>query len=351
MTTMDQTEERMRAGMRVRYEVIGTIHRNPPVPIKLPSASQFAAKYSLSVKTVTLELKRLRDEGWITGQKGVGTFTNPAKINGLPDPLNFKIVGILNRDGKATFYDYNHWAFQMYAGLAIAPDIGYPRPLTLSLQTPENMYEELRMLNLDGIVWSFPPEEMMPFMHKLQSEGVKIVSQFRKAEGIPYVGVDYVQEGRDIAEILLRENRRRVIWCTFNRTDIVDGAEEVFAARGIGTDDFLVCRDMAECEQKLIELLEKRSLPDAIYIHSIQLHKIKALFEKYGIDIYADDSCILIAGWSIVRNIPDFTGIIRKYPYEAIGNAAAELLRQSFASTSMPTDRIFHMEVKRIRRS
>ena len=139
-----------------------------------------------------------------------------------------------------------------------------------------------------------------------------------------------------------------MIWCTFGRTDIIKGVNEVFAAHKIATDGFLVCDDMVMVEQQLTKMQETKSLPDAIYIHSIQFHKIKALFAKYGIDVFTDDSCLMIAGWSIVRNIPDFSGIIRKYPYEAIGNAAAEMLRQSFASTSMPADRIFRMEVKRI---
>lgn len=50
-------KESLSVGLRIRFDVINIIYRNPTQPVQLPSAAEFARKFNVSQRTVTRELK------------------------------------------------------------------------------------------------------------------------------------------------------------------------------------------------------------------------------------------------------------------------------------------------------
>ena len=61
----------VRVGLQIRFEVMNVINKNPLKSVKLPSAQELADKFGMSRRSVTMELKKLADEGWIIGIHGM----------------------------------------------------------------------------------------------------------------------------------------------------------------------------------------------------------------------------------------------------------------------------------------
>jgi len=210
------------------------------------------------------------------------------------------------------------------------PDIAHPRNVSLNEQNPELMYRELRLLNLDGILWILPPEKMIPHLTRMRDNGMPVVTLYQNLPGIPGIELDFRQQGRDIAEILIKENRTRVVWCAFDQwsADTQSEAGEAFAEQGLCQDPSLICRDVGTFDQRLDELLTSQPDIDAIYAHGESLFLVLHILKKHNIDPFSD--CLLISSYGVIRKLSDFKGVVRHAPLEQMGCAAAETLREQF---------------------
>jgi hypothetical protein len=339
----------MRCGLKVRFEVMNIINNSHSISVKLPSAQELADKFGMSRRSVTMELKTLIDEGLIYGVKGAGTFTNP-RCSVLNEHLpSRKIIGVLTGDSRQYCYDYNRWAFLSAPGFAIMPDLGFPHPVRLSSLKAEAVYKELKSLGLNGIIWSWPPNNMGVALKKLMAAGMPVVTLVDAIKEIPAVAVDYEQCGYDIAACLQQEKRSSILWCAFDSFVYkrMNGALKLLAKSGYCQDPELVITDMAAFGPRLTELIEQDRLPEAIYLHGTAFYEMRDVFASCGLDPY-DGRCRLIAGWSIVKDVPEFKGIVRKYPYEKIANLAVGILQGQFAGEAPIESKTVKMEITSI---
>jgi len=330
-----------KVGLQIRFEVMNILNRNPLKQIKLPSAQELADRFGISRRSVTQELKKLIGEGWIIGVRGSGTFTNPERSIASPYLPTRKIIGLLCAGSRQFYYDYNYWAFLTLPGLAMIPKTGYPHIVQLTDQDPDSIYKELYSHKLDGILWSWPPDYAAPVLRRLRKEGVAVATMLKELKGVPGIQVNYKQCGREIAEILKREKREKIFWCAFD-----DFARERMIASGFRIPPGMIAENLNEFHAKMEHLLADRTPPDAIYLHGDSLYLLDNLFRKYNRDPY-DGQCRLIAGWSIAKAIPEFRGIVRKYPYEALSQAGVELLYDQFSGKTCGSKTI-KMEIRSI---
>lgn len=323
----DGSGECVPVGLRVRYEVVTAIYHSPSHPVKLPSAAEFAKKLHISQRSVTRELKKLSDEGLITGERGVGTFTKPSAIKFLANAPGRKIIGIINRDGRNLFADNTSWSIMSYAGMAMTPHIGHPRHIELSGSGTDFVFKELSSLSLDGIIWLFPPEEMTEAIQKLHQSGIPVISVMDKIPGIPFIDIDNKQLGETVAQFLLDMNKHKTLWCSFSPSmeKQVNAAIAYLEKHNVKTSSSAIVNNWAECEHKLKQDLAAGDVPEAIFVHGEAAYPILGIFEKYGIDPYRN--CCLIVEKNSVKHIADFKGICRELPFEAMGNQAAEWMQ------------------------
>ncbi len=330
-------EKMMRVGLQIRFEVMNVINKNPLKSVKLPSAQELADKFGMSRRSVTMELKKLAEEGWVIGVHGVGTFTNPERfVSGLKLPSR-RIIGIGGRDARQFYHGYVLWRFQMLTGECIMPRTGYPHYVRLSSCDPELACRELKSLNLDGFIWGFPSPHIEPVLKRLHAAGVPVAVYPQRLSGVPSAEVDYDRCGREIAALLLAQGRKRIAWCAFDDPAEIrmKSAEKILAKAGVRIDPSLVFTRMNELETRLRELLEQGCPPDAVYTHGDSLYLVLALLREFGIDPFGG-RCLLVAGQSVAKDIPGFRGIVRDYPYEEIARRAAELLNAQFSGNRPP---------------
>ncbi len=320
----------VRAGLRIHHEIVNILYQNPRVSVKIPTSVELARRFNVARCTVTDELRKLVDQGLLIGKRGVGTFTNPEALPLYSHIPGRHVVGILVRDGRMFSQNYTSWVLSSAAGTALLPDIGHPCNVSLNEQNPELVYRELQLLNLDGILWILPPEKMIPCLLKLREDGMPVVTLHQNVPGIPGIELDYRRQGRDIAEILIKEQKTRVLWCAFDQwaADTQSKAQRVFEKAGISQDPSLICRDPKTVDRKLEEMLIPHREFDAMYVHGESLFVILSILEKHTVDPFKD--CLLIANNSVIRKLSDFKGIVRHAPLEDMGCDAAEMLREQF---------------------
>ncbi len=331
--------------MRIRHEIISTMYRNPHAPVKIPTSMELARRFGVARCTVTDELKKLSDEGFLVGRRGIGTFTNPDKSRSCARMPGRRTVGILVGDGQWFSNDYTSWTLLSAAGNALLPDIGHPRSITLTERSPELVCEELKLLNIDGLIWILPDPEMLPCIGKLRAEGMPIATIYRCVEGVPGVEMDFERQGREIADILLAEGRRRILWCAFDCWAEASrlGAAERFASAGIDGSGIATWREPWNFERRLETSLNSGERVDAIYVHGEFVSLVMEELEKRGINPFEDIA--LVASYGVIRKIRGFKGVVRREPFEEIGERAAQSLKRQFAA---PKDRSWNHETVHI---
>jgi len=333
-----EKEKNLPAGLVIRYDIVRTTVRNPGRSVQLPSMRQLAERFGFSQRTVATEMGKLVREGWISGRNGVGYFTNPAQAV-WPRLPHYRIAGILACSRRVSS-DYALWAFQSYAGLRMVPDIAYPRNIELVTDELDTMRKEIENYELDGLIWIAPPDEYEAILKILHESGLPMVTVLKKIAGIPCSGVNFATAGKALAETLKKHGCTELFWC-----DFCDDYLKTMRISLAAAEPEITLTSIEHCENYLAELekrLEAGKVPSAVLAYTAWCWEIIALFRKYSLDPYRDT--ILIGNWEFLRNDHDFQGILMKYPHEAIGGAAAELLDSEFKKMP-PEDRIFELQI------
>lgn len=335
------------AELMVRYEVMRILADSPNCSVMLPSYRQLAEKFHFSERSIANAIKRLIDEGWAHGRRGVGVFTNPGGRQ-IWGGQHHRVIGIGAHDSPFFSYDYNNWALMLYPGLAVTPRLGFPRPVNLFCP-PGRRYLELRNLNLDALIWTLPGPEIAPDLVRLVNDGMPVVTLLNRIEGVPCVGIDFVHAGRQIGRMLLEEEKTSVLWCLPDKYTEQKrrGVHEVFAAAGVTNAEEVVLCERNDLEARLEQMLRAGKRPDAVYTRASFLHRQEEIFRKHGLDLFND--ALIIADWSAVRHLPDFHGIRHRYPFEALANEVAGLLERILngePAQAMPPI-LLHLDIER----
>ena len=337
----------VRIGLQIRFEVMNVINKNPLKSVKLPSAQELADKFGMSRRSVTMELKKLAEEGWILGVHGVGTFTNPERLISALNLPSRRIIGIGMQDSRQYCYDAFSWHALFSMGKQIIPEIGYPHCVRLSSNDPDIAFQELKSLNLDAFLWGFPSPHLHPVLKRLFESGIPVVTFPQRIPGVPSVEVDFERCGEAIAEHLLAEGRKNILWCAFDKLEELrlKGAEKTFRKAGYPMDPRLIVPQMNELEGRLRALLENRKVPEAVVLHGNTIYLVGALLEEYGIRPF-DGTCRLAADELVVQHVPGFRGIVLNYPYPKIFQKMIRLLKELFSGKTPEIPDKAEMEIR-----
>lgn len=315
------------AGLAVRHDILKMIFDSPTVPVRLPSALQLAKKHHVSRSTVTTEMKKLIESGWIIGKPGIGSFSNPEKPVANQTVVKKKIIGLLVGDTWFLKSDYTDWAILSYTGLELLPDIGHPKNVILSSKDPDHIYQELNMSILDGLIWLFPQDEHKKVIQKLQQNGKPVITIYNQVPHVPYIEFNHEKIGEDIAAHLMKEKISRIIWGTLedpNPDRVLHGAKKYWKKHVQKMPEITVLERRYSAFEQLEGLFKSGEIPEAIFVHSDFLSSVRFLMEKHSLS----DRVLLITSYGHIRKEKDFRGIVYKHDFQKMGMLAAQYMQK-----------------------
>lgn len=134
--------------VRIRHYVMSLLYQNGTEPKRLPTSNQLAQDFGIARSTVLAALKQLREEGYITGKRGDGVFTNP-HCSYLPYNKK-KLIGLLLAGGDNFYYGKASWGGIAELGNALTEADWNVRPLfnvNLNAETDWKSYLEKQSLS------------------------------------------------------------------------------------------------------------------------------------------------------------------------------------------------------------
>lgn len=330
--------------IRIRKYVFSLAQRAGHEVRKLPSLSGLSKRFGVSRPTVVKALSELVREGELVSKPGIGTFTNPRKINYSSDVLARKSVGLLFGDGMVTFYDnYNG---NILASL-IKELVDIPlnlHLLNLSSRNPEEMVRDVCNEGVDVLV-VHGRNENDGFLRMVAEKGITIIGS--ELSGNPEfcnVLIDYEGLGERAAELCFAEGRTRIAYLpggsrAWERG--LDGIRRACLKHGVVFNESWNFKQ-ENCIEDLRKMLDFGVVPEAIFINCQMEMKVRAILSEFNID--TREQCRLI------QESEAADGSFRYfYDYQKHAHNVGLCLRQALAGEH-PSSLVTEWEIKKVGR-
>ncbi len=285
---------------KIRKHVVAQLAKAGSRFMRLASSRDLAKRFGVSRPTVDKALKHLVDDGYLTIKRGIGIFTRPEKFY---NPPGAKLLGLLIGDGKATFITRTHWRFSIFAETIQRRDernLLRNCLLVSPLNNPDELFRELQAFGLDGLLWFFPPNSLLPAVRRLKALGMPVVSVAinERTPGISNFRYDFAANNRHAANLMFAEGRRNPVLVL-----PTENADELFLADALaGFKSAFEEREMAFKESSVIRLGYEDS---AVLAKAIKTLKPDALIFNMNIMPF----------WKTVDELLDIAEDCRLYAY------------------------------------
>lgn len=315
-------------GLKIRYYVMNLIYSHPGESVMLPTSHELAAKFGVARSTVTLVLKALTEEGFITGKRGVGTFTC---FNGFifPGGRRVPLVGLLYGDGKFFFHEYYSWSLLACTGQALTLNHSSVRYIVLTGMSDDELFEELCGQYLDGLVWFYAKESRLPLIRRLEEAGIRVVTYgtLPAESGIDNFCFDWFEAGRDIGRMLVEEGRKRLFFAVENAAtgNRLAGIRDAFRNAGKELEIHTFRQDTPRVLDPVEREIAAGVVPDAFYAHGDYFIGVREILARHRID--TENDCRLIVERHIAGG-EAFRGIQMEVPFEQFGEALAQRMKR-----------------------
>ena len=315
--------------MKIRQYVVAMTERDTSPQSMLPSMNELARHFGVTRMTVHKALKDLIKDKYLVTRKGIGTFINPEWVRekaGEDHPLFF---GIVVGNGKHCLYDAYYCDWISALGKAVTAHPWSVKIINITSREPEDIAKEIKDSFVDGVIWLDPYDKnAQKALKLLRIDKFPAVAVQLQIDGVDCVGVDWEMHAYEIGKELLKEGRRSVVFADYRDiqpiTAQLKGLKKAFEDARVKFNEGLVLRKPESLEEDFAKILELGIDIQAVYISGPNLRKILRTLEKLGIDTKM--RCRLVAEPFLIAGVPDFCGIVRKYPFEEIANAAIEIL-------------------------
>jgi len=276
----EKASKELSAGTLIQHEIINILLRYPDKLIRLPSAAELAAKFNMSVRTVTRALKVMVDEGYIEGRQGVGMFSIPGKMFCLPEN-NFKIIGLLCGDGRLMILTASWWRQLSYTGMAVTPELSsYVRYITLTVGTEEGAYQELRLMNLDAVVVLDGALHVLRALKRLYDEGMPVMTVGHDQEGLPAARSSWDTAYEEMGRLFIQEKKFRMFGIDHDYVDsgLDQGLTSFFKRKKIPFS-FTKVHQFSEMLDACREFQKSGKWPDILYFRDDFFYRFRNIFQ------------------------------------------------------------------------
>lgn len=324
---------------KIKNYLMSLVYRAQHESVMVPSSRELAVQFNVARATATKALNQLMAENYLTARQGIGTFTNPVRMQNYGAPA--RIIGFLIQNGKNIFYEYSNWVTVACVGLELTRHDCFLTLIQLpETEDPVRIEAEIRARNLDALVHVGRSSLCRPVLLKLAREGFPLLTMFGDCNTCNY-DFSLEQSGYEIGAILAGE-KRGVFYAMFPwlRTELAAGISRAYREAGCNLN-FQTFTELAQ----LREAVRKRP-PDALYITAAFDTPILDMLEEFGVDYHV--SCRLITFRPKVID-PRFCGFQHVPPEtELISAMVRDLLMMLDGKRIEPMNRLFPLLIHRI---
>lgn len=300
---------------------------------------ELSRKFGVSRQTVGKAMKELTRDGFIIGKPGIGSFTNPKRIETSQTPCGMKVptIGIILSDGMLLHLDEYH-AKNLSAALKILPEMpAFIRLLNLSSSDPEIILKDLENEQMDALLWIAPRQFHEPVIRELLSRGIPLVLHTGFAfPGAATVEFDFEQAGYDSAGMLIGEKRTGIVFLgdTPPWNGPVPGIRRAFHEAGIPLNEKLFLPRSRELLDQFRSLLNFGFPIQAVYNPVFLYTEIRDILRETGVE------CSLIASQIVSAHDPEFRGIVFELDFEQIAREEMRILQKQLAEPGTPPENV-----------
>lgn len=324
---------------KIKNYLMSLVYHAQHESVMVPSSHELAVQFNVARATATKALNQLMAENFLTARRGIGTFTNPVRMQNYGAPA--RIIGFLICNGKNIFYEYSSWVVLAVVGLELTRHDCFLSLIQLpETEDPERVEAEIRARNLDALIHVGQSSLCHPVLVKLTREGFPLLTMFCDGSTCNY-DFSLEQSGYEIGVILAGE-RRGVFYAMlpWPRPELAAGIRRAYREAGCDLD-FQTFIELSE----LREAVRKRP-PDALYITAAFDTPILDMLEELGVDYRS--ACRLVTYRSKVID-SRYCGFQHVPPEtELTSEMVRELLAMLDGKRFEPGNRLIPLQIRRI---
>lgn len=274
---MKKTKSNASCETRIRHHIISIIYNHPDETVMIPSTYKLAEELGVARSSILTAVKKLKDEGYLIGRRGVGIFTNPKSMtNHKQKPL----IGILIGKGDQFYYGRLMWNQAALSGQALTNRGFNVKLLSEGIAAESTLSLNFKYHYVDAVFCVGSNEEtinsIIPYLPV-----VAIDRLWSATMGISFSSASAAVE---LKQRLDRENRHRFL-CLIN----MDHEWEVFRLHELFHDvfDFGTADFLSYQEDNFEKLLEERLMCehyDMIFGYDDALAAAFQIMKKLNID-------------------------------------------------------------------
>jgi DNA-binding LacI/PurR family transcriptional regulator len=325
------------AYMTIRQYAVGLVMESPGQEQKILSERELCRTFEVTRPTVRKALKDLIDDGHLVIRPGLGTYTNPRiALNSFASSEALSI-GIIVGDGKHVNYG-NFFSNIMIGSLKYIASKGDCFRIVNIMNKGVKAVKNISLLNVNGIIWVNPPENMLDIINGLEQCGISVVvvNRFPQCDSIAYVGIDYVYEGYIVAKQFIDKKHKNILLVIDAdlKSDVerLRGFKKAFHEKGlIYNEDYLLETDK-DIDLKLQKIIDS-NFSDITGIYALKYETLKALEAFRALKIKSNEEHMIIALEYIMRLKPEIECYKAMEPLEEVGFLAAEKLSEKIKGT------------------
>jgi DNA-binding LacI/PurR family transcriptional regulator len=303
--------------IKVRQAIFKLLEESCPQMEKLPTEFELCKKFGVGRTTVRRALKQLTDEGVIFGRPGIGTFVNPEKFQPAMQVSTDKVLkfGYTDHAGRlASFWREN--ALKFMSVLNVLTERGFRVDFVTFPGSGADAVKDLKNADIDGLFWSSPLSGQLDMLHRIKDAGIPLVLiEAYPWEDFNVVATDGFKLGYMSAEYLLKQNRRNLLFVTYNPAEPVykwklDGFRKALEDQGIKHPEGFAVK-LENLEDELDKLFSYGVKIDGIVAQSGAVPAIEKFLKSRSIRIPEDCEIVTISpelGFPAVTEQLEMTG-------------------------------------------
>ena len=327
--------------MRIRQYAVDLVYKEPETEERFPSERELCAMFNVTRPTVRRALHDLIEEGFLIIHPGLGTFTNPRKAGFQKHSAKPFSVAIISGSGKLVFYTSFHAGVLSGIFSYIGEIGGFIRIVNI-ISTGENLVNEVKRLNVDGVIWVTPPEQSL--IERLSAAEIHVISVNRGYANrkINYCGFDFRANGKMIADYFLDRGIEDVVFALNSEIEFeaetFAGFTKAYSARGVTYNKCLALSDPESVGSDIRKMLELGVKFGGIYTDGFYFPEIVESLRQNNVSIGPDMR--LLTQRHIAILYPGIPCDVIALPMAEVGRKAAESLHSLSSRSS--SRRVFH---------
>lgn len=321
--------------MKIRRYVMNLILRAGKDPVQIPTINELSEKFGVSRPTVSKAMKELTSEGYIIGRRGIGSFTNPAKISPSSFGRQLPLIGISLGNGLMVHLDkyYGNILAELLKKIVAMPAIVHL--VSTGSSDKKQIICDIMNEQLDALV----VVDGNSFVSDLRKKGLKVVTTTETHRLTPgSVSPDYDAWGYLCEKQLLKENRRNIVFLHDEKpwNAAYDGFRRAFREAGTPLNEKFFLKDYRTSLTELKNMVHYGVRIDAVVDTLWVNNEVADILMEENPELAK--TCALVHNLSSEPQTAGFHEICYEIPFEKIAEETLKLLLLQFSGDNTGMD-------------